>query len=111
MNGDGKIGVDDAQTALVAYTEQFAGNPVDLTDIQRKAVDVNRDGLLNVDDAQNILIFYTERNVAGKDIKWEDVISPKPQSLTFFKRLAAGSCMQRALLHGGHPEVRCRLRQ
>ena len=79
INGDGKIGVDDAQAALIAYTEQFAGNPVDLTDTQRKAVDVNEDGKLNVDDAQNILIYYTERNVAGNDITWEDLLGPKPQ--------------------------------
>jgi hypothetical protein len=88
VNGDGKIGVDDAQTALVAYTEQFAGNPVDLTDIQRKAVDVNRDGLLNVDDAQNILIYYTETKVAGKVLTWEDLLGnqkqaqPRPRLLT-----------------------------
>ena len=88
VNGDGKIGVDDAQTALIAYTEQFAGNPVDLTDEQRKAVDVNEDGKLNVDDAQNILIYYTETKVAGKVLTWEDLLGtqkqaqPRPRLLT-----------------------------
>ena len=80
VNGDGKIGVDDAQTALIAYTEQFAGNPVDLTDIQRKAVDVNEDGKLNVDDAQNILIYYTETKVAGKVLTWEDLLGNQKQA-------------------------------
>lgn len=88
VNGDGKIGVDDAQTALIAYTEQFAGNPVNLTDIQRKAVDVNEDGKLNVDDAQNILIYYTETKVAGKVLTWEQLLGkqkqaqPRPKLLT-----------------------------
>ena len=87
VNGDGKVGVDDAQAALIAYTEQFAGNPVDLTDAQRKAVDVNEDGVLNVDDAQNILIFYTESKVAGKEITWEDLLEKKPQARPVPKKL------------------------
>ena len=87
VNGDGKVGVDDAQAALIAYTEQFAGNPVDLTDAQRKAVDVNEDGVLNVDDAQNILIFYTESKVAGKEITWEDLLEKKPQARPVQKKL------------------------
>ena len=77
ISGDGKVGVDDAQAALIAYTEQFAGNPVDLTAAQRKAVDVNEDGVLSVEDAQYILIFYTENNVAGKNVSWNEIIPKK----------------------------------
>lgn len=71
---DGEISVEDAQKALIAYTEAYAGNPVDLTDAQRKAADVNGDGELSVEDAQFILIYYTENVVAGKTVSWDQII-------------------------------------
>ncbi len=89
VNLDNAITVADAQIALIAYTEQFAGNPVGLTDRQLRAADVNSNGALSVDDAQNILIYYTERTVAGNDLTWDDLLGIKPQGLPLFKRLAA----------------------
>ena len=77
VNEDGVVSVQDAQLALINYTEQFAGNPISLTDAQFKAVDVTQDGVLTVEDAQYILIYYTERQVAGKEISWDELIPPK----------------------------------
>ena len=71
LSGNGTVGVDDAQLALKAYTEQFAGNGSGLTPGQLKAADVNGDGELTVEDAQLILMYYTETQVAGKDVTWE----------------------------------------
>ena len=80
INRDGEVGSDDAQLALIAYTEQFIGNPTGLSDLQLKAADVNEDGELSVEDAQFILIYYTERSLAGNDIAWDDLIKPKPKA-------------------------------
>ena len=80
VNLDNEITVEDAQIALISYTEQFAGNEIDLTEDQLKAADVNLDGSLTVEDAQYILIYYTERTVAGLDTTWEDLIGePTPK--------------------------------
>ena len=75
LSGNETVGVEDAQLALVAYTEQFAGNGSGLTAAQLKAADINKDGVLGVDDAQLILIYYTETKVAGKSVSWEDLLS------------------------------------
>lgn len=74
FSGDGELSVDDAQMVLAAYTEMFAGNPVEMTDAQRTAADVNNDGAITVEDAQCILKYYTEKFVAGNDVTWDDVI-------------------------------------
>lgn len=80
VNLDNEITVEDAQIALISYTEKFAGNEIDLTEDQLKAADVNGDGNLTVEDAQYILIYYTERTVAGKETTWEDLIGePSPK--------------------------------
>ena len=80
VNLDNEITVEDAQIALISYTEKFAGNEIDLTEDQLKAADVNLDGSLTVEDAQYILIYYTERKVAGKEITWENLIGePSPK--------------------------------
>ena len=71
---DGVVSVNDAQIALISYTEQFAGNEIDLTEDQLKAADVNGDGELTIEDAQYILIYYTERVVAMNDITWEELL-------------------------------------
>lgn len=75
LNGNGTVGVDDAQAALIAYTEQFAGNDSGLNAVQMKAADVNGDGALTVEDAQFILIYYTENTVAGKSLTWDDLLN------------------------------------
>ena len=67
--------MDDAQAALIAYTEQFAGNDSGLNAVQMKAADVNGDGALTVEDAQYILIYYTENTVAGKSLTWDDLLN------------------------------------
>ncbi len=74
---DRKIGADDAQRALVAYTEKFAGNDMGLTADQIKAADVNGDGEIGAEDAQTILCYYTEKQVAGNFITWSDLTAPK----------------------------------
>ena len=81
VNGDGEIGVEDAQRTLKAYTNGIAGKGNGLSDAEKKAADVNGNGEVSVDDAQNILKYYTEKSVAGKDITWEDIIGKKVQSL------------------------------
>ena len=74
---DRKIGADDAQRALVAYTEKFAGNDMGLTADQIKAADVNGDGEIGAEDAQTILCYYTEKQVAGNFITWSELTAPK----------------------------------
>ena len=74
VNFDGKIGADDAQSALTAYTESIIGNETGLSDRQKKAADVNRDGVLGVEDAQFILLYYTENVLAGKSLTWEQIL-------------------------------------
>ena len=74
FNDDNTISVEDAQLALINYTELFAGNDPDLTPRQLNAADVNKDGKLTVEDAQYILQYYTETAVAGKSITWRNVI-------------------------------------
>ncbi len=73
INGNGAVGVDDAQTILKAYTETMAGNKFELLEMQAKAADVNKDGEISVEDAQLTLRYYTEKYVAGKNITWEDI--------------------------------------
>ena len=75
MTGDGDISVDDAQLALIAYTNQVAGKETGLTAEQLKAANVNDDEEFSVDDVQNILKYYTETKVAGKkDVTWDTLI-------------------------------------
>ncbi|MBR3446421.1 MAG: WG repeat-containing protein [Oscillospiraceae bacterium] len=75
LTGDGDISIDDAQTALKAYTEKLSGKDSGLTPGQLKAADINGDGQLSVEDVQYILIYYTENKVAGKHMTWEDVLN------------------------------------
>lgn len=75
FNDDGKIGVEDSQLTLRAYTERFAGLENKLSFRQMKAVDINNDGIISVEDAQLILRYYTENIVAGNDIAWDILLN------------------------------------
>ncbi len=81
MTGDGEVSVDDAQLTLKAYTERIAGNNMKLTAEQIKAADDDGNGEISVDDAQWLLKYYTEKNVAGKNITWDDILGKKAQAL------------------------------
>lgn len=74
VNGDGTVGVDDAQTVLKAYTERISGKPLPLNDAQAKAGDVDDSGVISIEDAQLILKYYTENTVAGKTVSWDDLM-------------------------------------
>lgn len=74
LSGDGEVGIEDAQNALIAYTEALSGNDPKLTPAQQKAADINGDGELTVEDAQYILMYYTENTVAGNTVTWEQLL-------------------------------------
>ena len=75
---DNDVSVDDAQLALIAYTNKVAGKATGLTEKQLKAANVNGDAEFSVDDVQNILKYYTETKVAGKkDFTWDDILDKK----------------------------------
>lgn len=70
---DGAVSVDDAQCALIAYTQDLAGLGSGLNARQTKAADVNGDGQVTVEDAQNILRYYVENFVSGNAVSWEQL--------------------------------------
>ena len=74
LSGDGVIGADDAQTTLQAYVDILTSKEPALTDMQKKAADVDENGKINGKDAQIILQFYVE-GLAGNQISWEVLIS------------------------------------
>ena len=73
-NLDGAVSVDDAQTALIAYTETVAGREDGLSDAQRRTGDVNENGSVDVDDALFILKYYVCNTVARLKISWDDLL-------------------------------------
>lgn len=73
VNGDNKIGPDDAQTVLIASTDRLAGQNMNLTEAQIKAVDIDADGQISAADAQLILIYYTIKYVTGENITWDQL--------------------------------------
>lgn len=77
---DGIVDCVDAQKALIAYTEQFAGNETGLNDVQKQAADVNEDGALAIEDAQYILAHYTYNIVAGIPLKWDELLQFTPRT-------------------------------
>ena len=73
-NEDGTTLVD-AQAVLREYTEVMSGKEPSL-DIQSVlAGDINEDDALTVEDAQLILRYYTECVVAGKEVRWQDLLA------------------------------------
>lgn len=73
-NLDGAVSVDDAQTALIAYTETVAGNGDGLSDAQRRTGDVNENGSVEVDDALFILKYYVCNTVAKLRVSWDELL-------------------------------------
>ena len=82
LSGDCKVGADDAQLALKAYTNTVAGKASGLRALQAEAADVTGDGKISVDDAQFILKYYTEKEVAGKSVRWTELIVTEPVPVT-----------------------------
>ena len=71
---DGKVSIDDAQTALKIYTETVAGKTPAVSKIQQSTADVDGNKTISVEDAQLILKYYTETSVAGREISWDELL-------------------------------------
>ena len=75
INGDGVVGVDDAQTVLVDYVEtKLTGLESSLTDLQKHARDINGDQLIDVYDAQLIIEYYVYNMLSDTPTTWEDLL-------------------------------------
>ena len=74
-NGDGAIGIEDAQSTLVAYVNILSGTPHGLSDAAFSAADIDADGEISAQDAQWILMYYVANNVAGNQMTWEQIIN------------------------------------
>ena len=74
FDGSGSVSIEDAQHVLSSYTRDVAGLESTLTAQQKTAADVDGNGSVSVEDAQYILRYYTEKNVAGKMIRWTDIV-------------------------------------
>ena len=74
FDGDGEIGVADAQNVLSVYTKTLSGGQSALTDAQRKACDVNGDGAVDVADAQLILQYYVKNTLSHTPTDWSELI-------------------------------------
>ena len=72
-NGNWRVENTDAQAVLVAYTAALSGDPIDLTDPQKKACDINGDGKVDVADAQFILLYYVNNTISGVSTSWEKI--------------------------------------
>ncbi len=53
----------------------MAGRDSGLSDLQKKAADVNEDGEVSVDDAQFILLYYVTNDVSHKKQTWEQIMN------------------------------------
>ena len=68
---NGKVGADDAQSALSFYVKSMAGSKPELNDLQKEGADVNGDGTINSADAQLILMYYVKNTISGVPTDWE----------------------------------------
>ena len=75
VSGDGTVGAADAQLALIAYTEEFAGNGSGLTAAQLRAADLDGNGKVSAEEAQLILIYYTENTLSGNQVSFADLLA------------------------------------
>lgn len=73
-NGDGEIGIEDAQVSLNAYVDSMAGFENQMPEEQYKAADINGDGKVTVEDAQLILLYYVQNTVSGIPTDWDDLL-------------------------------------
>lgn len=71
---DGWVSVEDAQLALMIYTEMISGKNITLSENQRLAADINQDKKVDLLDAMFILRYYICNKVAGKNMTWEQII-------------------------------------
>ncbi len=78
VDGDGKVTMSDAYTALLASSMFALGADSGLTDAQLTAADVDSDGKLTMTDAYWILL-YSSYVYVGEEITWEELITPMPQ--------------------------------
>ena len=74
INGDSEVSVEDAQLALVEYTNVIAGLAGSFTEAQRTAGDINGDSSVSVEDAQLILLYYVQNTVSGIPTAWEALL-------------------------------------
>lgn len=72
---DGEVTAGDAQYTLRCYTEELAGNPSGMTDLQRLAADIDEDQKVTAGDAQLILKYYVADKVIGKPVTWEALLA------------------------------------
>ena len=86
-DGDGKVSVEDAQLALLAYVQSMAGMETGLTEQQIKAADINGDKTVSVEDAQLILIYYVSNTLSGQNVTWDELLGKKAQPLPFLLKL------------------------
>lgn len=75
LNGDCKVSVEDVQLALQAYTNVLARKASGLNALQYEAASfvMLLDDGLSIEDVQLILRYYTEKEVAHRDISWDDL--------------------------------------
>ena len=74
FDGDGIIGIEDAQNILNVYTKTLAGSEVELTDGQKKSCDINSDGTVDVADAQLVLNYYVKNTLSNTPTTWEQLL-------------------------------------
>lgn len=74
-NGSWEVGIEDAQSVLIAATEALTGKEIPLTAPQIKACDIDGDGSVTVADAQFILLYSVNNSVAGVSTTWEKILS------------------------------------
>lgn len=72
VNGDGKVGIEDASYVLTK-TVAVLLNDVELSEDELKYVDIDGDNMITVEDAKYILEYYAKQG-AGLKPTWEDVI-------------------------------------
>lgn len=74
FNGDGSIGIEDAQCILIAYTKTLAGKVSEMKAAQFKACDVNGDGAVDAADAQCVLNYYVKNTLSGIPADWAEIL-------------------------------------
>ena len=74
INRDGAVTVEDAQLALVAYTNTVAEKPTGFKHpVQMEAANVLYDNEFDVADVQCILKYYVENTVSKRTVTWDQV--------------------------------------
>ena len=88
LDDDGKVSVEDAQLALLAYVDAMSGLESNLTEKQKLAGDINGDKEISVEDAQTILIYYVRNTLSSESVTWDELLGRKPaEALPFRTKL------------------------